>query len=110
MTAGRVRIGEMKVTDAFGNLLREIPLQQLEPINQIKSINTRDDGVEIVVSENANDPQIALPLKEALNFEGKLPFPMGQWLLAIMAELGVFVLCCLCFCLGLEKKMGQPIS
>ena len=108
-TAGRVRIGKMNVTDAFGNILREIPLKQLEPINQIKSINPREDGVEIVVSENANDPQIALPLKEALDFEGKLPFPLGQWLLAIMAELGLFVLFAFVLVWGWRKKWGNLI-
>ena len=110
MMAGRVRIGEMKVTDAFGNLLREIPLGQLEPINQIKSINTRDDGIEIVVTENANDPQIALPLKEALNFEGKLPFPVGQWFPGDHDRVWFIHSICHCHCLGLEEKMGQPIS
>ena len=107
MTAGRVRIGAMKVTDAFGNLLREIPLRQLEPMNQIKLINTRYYGIEIVTSENANDPQIALPLKEPLNFEGKLPFPMGQLLLAILAELGLFVLFAFVFVWGWRKKWGN---
>jgi hypothetical protein len=107
MTAGRVRIGEMKVTDVFGNLLREIPLGQLEPLNQIKSINTRNEGIEIVVTENANDPQIALPLKEALNFEGKLPFPIGQWLLAVMSELGLFMLFAIVFIWGWRKKWGN---
>ena len=59
-----------------GIFFGKFPCKQLEPINQIKSIEPRDDGIEIVVPENANDPQIALPLKEALDFEGKLPFPM----------------------------------
>jgi hypothetical protein len=107
MTAGNVRIGEMKVTDAFGNLLREIPLGQLEPINQIKSINARNDGIEIVVTENANDPQITIPLKGALDFEGKLPFPIGQWLLAILTELGFLILFAIVFVWGWRKKWGN---
>jgi hypothetical protein len=107
MTAGKVRIGEMKVTDAFENLLRDIPLHQLVPLHQIKSINTRADSIEIVVSENANDPQIALPMKEALNFEGKLPFPMRQWLLAIMEELGLLVLVAFLLVWGYRKKWGN---
>ena len=109
-TAGRVWIGKMNVTDAFGNILREIPLKQLEPMNQIKSIDPREDGIEIVVSENANDPQIALPLKEALDFEGKLPFPLGQWLLAVLAELGLFVLFAFVFVWGWRKRWGKLIS
>lgn len=106
-TAGKVRIGDMKVTDAFGNLLRDIPLHQLVPLNQIMSINTRADGIEIVVSENANDPQIALPMKEALNFEGKLPFPMRQWLMAIMEELALSVLTAFLLVWGYRKKWGN---
>lgn len=109
MMAGTIRIGEMKVTDAFGNLLRDIPLKQLEPINQIKSINARDDGMEIVVSENASDPQIILPLKEALNYEDKLPFPARQWLLAVMAELGLFSLFAFVVAWGWRKKWGNLI-
>ena len=106
-TAGKVRIGAIKVTDAFGNLLRVIPLDQLVPLHQIKSINSRSDGIEIVVSENANDPQIALPMKEALNFEDKLPFPMRQWLLAIMEVLAQLVLFVFLFILGYRKKWGN---
>ena len=108
-TAGRVWIGKMNVTDAFGNILREISLKQLEPINQIKSIDPREDGIEIVVAENANDPQIVLSMKEALDFEGKLPFPLGQWLLAVLAELGWFVLFAFVLVWGWRKKWGKLI-
>lgn len=107
MKTGKVRIREMKVTDSLGNLLREIPLGPLEAIHQIKSINARNDQVEIVVTENANDPQIGLPLKEALNFEGKLPFPVGQWLLAITKELILFILLAVVFSWGWKKKWGD---
>jgi hypothetical protein len=92
VTGGKVRIGEIRVTDAYGNLLREIPLRQLKPLDQIRTINYKDDGVEIVVPEGANDPKIAIPLKDALNFENKLPFPRARWFLSLMAELVLCVL------------------
>ncbi|MBM4313839.1 MAG: hypothetical protein FJ122_07945, partial [Deltaproteobacteria bacterium] len=107
MTAGKVRIGEMKITDVFGNLIREITLGQLEPSNQIRSIHAWNNGIEIVVEENANDPQMALPLKEPLNFEGRLPFPIGQWSLAIIKELGLFILFAAAFVWGWRKKWGS---
>ncbi len=106
-TAGRVRIGEMKVIDASGDLLRVIPIGQLKPINQIESINARGDGVEIIISADANDPQIALPLNEALNYEGKLPFPMRQWFMAVFAEMFLFVLFAFVFIQGRRKKWGS---
>ena len=92
MMAGKLRIGEVKVTDTFGNLLREIPLQQLEPMNQIKSISTNNGSVEIVVSEEANDPQISISLQEPLDYEDTLPFPARQWLLVLLKELVILVL------------------
>lgn len=106
-TAGRIRIGDMKVIDSFGNLLRVIPIGQLEPIHQIESINARDDGVEIIISANANDPQIAIPLNGPLDFEGKLPFPMRQWLMSILTELCLFILIALGFIHGKRKKWGN---
>jgi hypothetical protein len=106
-TTGKVKIGEMRVTDGFGKPLQEIPLRQLIPTNQIKSINTTGDGVEIVISDKANDPQITIPLKEALNFEGKLPFPILQWLLAIVAELSLYILFAFAFIRAWRKWGNQ---
>lgn len=91
-TGGKVRIGEIRVTDAYGNLLREISLRQLKLTAPFRTIYYEDDGLEIVFPEDAKDPQIAIPLKEALNFEDKLPFPMVRWLLALMADLFLSVL------------------
>lgn len=92
MKGGKVRIGEIRVTDAYGNLLRDIPLRQLKLIAPFRTIYYEDDGMEIVFPEDAEDPQIAIPLKGALNFEDKLPFPMVRWLLELMAELVLSVL------------------
>lgn len=91
-TGGKVRIGEIRVTDAYGNLLRDIPLRQLKLIAPFRTIYYEDDGMEIVFPEDAKDPQIAIPLKSALNFEDKLPFPMVRWLLALMADLFLSIL------------------
>jgi hypothetical protein len=92
MTGGKVRIGEIRVTDAYGNLLREIPLRQLKLIDPYRTIYYEDDGLEIVFPEDNKDPKIAIPLKSTLNFEDKLPFPVLRWLLALMAELVLCVL------------------
>jgi hypothetical protein len=87
MTGGKVRIGEIRVTDAYGKLLHEIPLRQLKPLDPIRTIYHEDDSIEIVFPEDSNDPKIAIPLKEVLNYEDKLSFPMVRWLLALMADL-----------------------
>ncbi len=91
-TGGKARIGEITVTDAYGNLLREIPLRKLRLIDPYRIIYYEDDGLEIAFPENNIDPKIAIPLKDALNFEDKLPFPVVRWLLSIMVELVLCVL------------------
>lgn len=91
ITGSKVRIGDIGVTDAYGNLLREISLRQLKPIDPYRTIY-EDDGLEIVFPEDNKDPKIAIPLKEALNFEDTLPFPLLRWLLALMTDLVLFVL------------------
>lgn len=94
---GKVRIGEIKITDAFGRILREIDVRQIKPKNQISAIDYFTDGLEVSVAEGFDDPQLVLPLEGSLNFEGKLPFPMLRWLLAVMTELVFFALCAFVF-------------
>jgi hypothetical protein len=91
-TGGTVHIGDIRVIDAYGKLLREIPLRQLRLVAPYRTTYFEDDGVEIVFPEDNKDPRVALSLKEPLNFEDKLPFPMVRWLLALVAELILSVL------------------
>ena len=86
MTSGNVRIGEIKVTNAFDKVIREIDLKQVRPINQIKSIHFVHNGLDVSATEDALDPQLAIDLNGYLNFEGKLPFPLKEWLLKLMME------------------------
>jgi hypothetical protein len=87
-----VRIGEVKVTDAYGNLLSEIALRQLRLIDPCKIIYYEDNGLEIVFPKTNLNPSVAMPLKDVLNFEDKLPFPIFRWLLSLMAEMVLCVL------------------
>ena len=86
MTSGSVRIGEIKVTNAFDKVIREIDLKQVRPINQIKFIHFVHNGLDVSATEDADDPQLAIDLNGYLNFEGKLPFPLKEWLLKLMME------------------------
>jgi len=88
---GKVRISEIRVTDDYGNLMREISSEQLKVIAPFRVIYY-SDGMEIVFPEDNKHPMIAILLKDALNFEDKLPFPTVRWLLALMAELVLYVL------------------
>lgn len=99
MTGGKAHVGEIGVADVYGTLLHEIPLREMEPANQIKAINYNNDGAEITIPEGANDPQIVLPLKEPLDFENKLPFPIWQWLWSLMIEAVLYILLALAFIL-----------
>ena len=92
MTGGKVRIGDIKVTDAYGGVLHAIPLREMTTGNQIKEINYKNDGAEIIVPDGANDPQIIIHLKEPLNFEDKLPFPLRQWLWSLIPEAVLYIL------------------
>lgn len=85
-TGGTVRIGEIHITNLFGEVIRKMEGREITPRNQIRSIHAYDDGLEATAAEEANDPQLSLPLASPLNLEGALPFPLGRWLLALLIE------------------------
>jgi hypothetical protein len=85
-TSGNVRIGEIKVTNAFDKVIREIDLRQVRPVKQIKSIQLVHNGLDVSAAEGADDPQLAIDLNGYLNFEGRLPFPFKEWLLKLAIE------------------------
>jgi len=68
MTSGNVRIGEIKITNAFDKVIREIDLRRVLPVNQIKSIHFVDNGLDVSAAEGANDPQLGIDLNGYLNF------------------------------------------
>ena len=105
-TGGRVKIDDILVTDVVGKVLQRLDWRQLKPGNQIQSLIILAKEAEITVPENANDPQLALPLKEPLNFVGALPFPLWGMLLKIITEDILFVLVVSLFIL-IWKKWGD---
>lgn len=91
-TGGQVRIGEIKLTNAFDTVIREIDLSQIRPRKQIKSIHLVNNILDVSVAEDADDPQLAIELNGLLNFEGKLPFPLKESLLKLMMEAAFYLL------------------
>jgi len=106
MVSGNVRIGEIKVTDAFDKVIRVIDLRQVRPLKQIKSIHFVHNGLDVSATEDADDPQLAIDLNGYLNFEGKLPFPLKEWLLKLMME-AVFCFLIACAFLLAWRKWGN---
>jgi hypothetical protein len=102
-TDGKVLIGEIKLTDAFGKVIREIDLSRVEPRNQIESIHPAHNGLDVSVSKDANDPQLTIDLDGSLNFEGKLPFPLKEFLLKLMLEAVFYLLLASVFLLVWRK-------
>ncbi len=86
MASGNVRIGEIKITDAFDRVIREIDLGRVRPVKQIKSSRIVHNGLDVSAAEDADDPQLAIDLNGYLNVEGKLPFPLKEFLLKLMIE------------------------
>lgn len=107
MAGGKVWIGEIGVTDAYGSLLRAIPLEHLAPINQIRTINY-GKVVEIDIPEDANDPQVSIPLKDPLLFEKALPFPTARWLVTLLKELVFTILVAFAF-VWAWKRWQNPV-
>ncbi len=104
LTEGRARIGEIRVTDAYGNLLREIPLRQLRLIDPYRVIYYEDDGLEIVFPKENKDPKIAIPLKEDLNFTDQLPFPIVRWCVSVVTETAFIVLVAFVFIWAWKRR------
>ena len=105
-TGGRVKIGDILVTDVFGKVFQRLDWRQLKPGNQIQSLIFLAKEAEITVPEKANDPQLAVPLKEPLDFVGKLPFPLWRGLLKIITGGILFILFTALFILVWKKWDG----
>ena len=104
LTGGEARIGNIKVTDAYWNLLREIPLRQLRLIDPYRVVYYEDDGLEIVFPNENKDPKIAIPLNEDLNFTDKLPFPIVRWCVSVVTETAFIVLVAFVFIWAWKRR------
>ena len=107
---GRVKINDILVTDVFGKVLQRLDWRQLQPVNQIQSLIFQDRAAEITVPENANDPQLNMPLKGPLNFMGLLPFPLWRGLPRIIMEGMAGVLLASFFIFVWKKRGGLFIA
>ena len=57
---GTVTLDSLRVTGAGGRVLRDLPLADLKPAQQIQSLRHHDGHLELVVTPGANDPQLTL--------------------------------------------------
>jgi hypothetical protein len=106
MTSGSVRIGEIKLTNAFDKVIREIDLRQIKPLKQIKSFQFVDNVLDVSTADDANDPQLVVDVNGYLNYQTKMPFPFKEWLLKLMMEAVLFFLFAFVFVL-VWKKWGD---
>jgi hypothetical protein len=63
---GHVRVARMDVVNGLGGKVRTLNLAGLRPIQQIKSLDIRDQQLSIDVEEMANDPQLFVPIDPSL--------------------------------------------
>jgi len=105
-TGGQVRIGEIKLTNAFGEVIQGIDLSQVRPKKQIKSLHLVNNGLDVSIAEDADDPELTIELNGVLNFEGKLPFPIKESLLKLMMEAVFYLLFAFVFLL-VWRKWGK---
>ena len=103
--SGRVKIGDILLTDVFGKVLQRFDRRQLKPGNQIQSLIFLDKVAEITIPANANDPQLNVPMNGPLNFIGVLPFPLWGSLLRIITE-GILWILLASFFILVWKKWG----
>jgi hypothetical protein len=65
-TGGRARVAHMDIVNGLGGKVRTMNLIGLKPLRQIKSIHMRDQQLTIDVEEEANDPQLFVPVDPSL--------------------------------------------
>jgi len=63
---GRVLIRDAGIVDAQDQLLREIPLGDFEPLNQIRSLSLERGRLRVDVAPGGNDPQLLVKFREPL--------------------------------------------
>lgn len=69
LTAGGcVRVARMEVVNGLGGKVRSLNLASLRPLQQIKSLDIRDQHLTIDVEEKANDPQLFISVDPSLTF------------------------------------------
>lgn len=68
-TGGHVRVARMELFNGLGRKVQSLDLASLQPLQQIKSIDIRDQQLIINVEENANDPQLFVPFDYSLILE-----------------------------------------
>jgi hypothetical protein len=63
---GRVIVVRMDMVNGLGGKVSTLNLTSLRPLQQIKSLDIRDQQLTIDVEEKANDPQIFIPVDSSL--------------------------------------------
>ena len=70
-TSGTMLIKGMAIVDGSGKHLQTIDLRQLEPVNQIREFNIRNQELTIVTEREGDDPQVAITLFSPLMLDWK---------------------------------------
>jgi len=64
--AAIVTIESVNLVDKQGHVVREVPLTDIQALNQIQSRNVRDGRLEIVPTADASDPQLLIKFEPQL--------------------------------------------
>ncbi|MFH1227532.1 MAG: hypothetical protein V1701_06470 [Planctomycetota bacterium] len=81
----------VKILDRHGKVIKEIPVSQFKPANQISSWKADDTRVQLTTSPDANDPHLFLELAVALK---------DSWVRTIL-DIGLIFLIIFIICSGL---------
>jgi hypothetical protein len=93
---GRARMARMDVVNGLGGKVRTLNLAGLRPLQQIKSIDIRDQQLTIDVEEKANDPQLFVPVDPSLTL-GVFNRTLLPFCIRMIAELAALILLIFCF-------------
>jgi hypothetical protein len=71
---GTVTIASARLLDADGHSVRDIPLTQIQPLQDIQSLAVDRGALRVVVAPGTNDPQLLLPLDSPLVLRPSRPW------------------------------------
>ncbi len=78
-SSGSVTISQLRIADRDGNIVREIGVGELRPINQIQSTSLSNAGLEVATTAGANDPQLLLEFDPPLELDPEKYTTIKAW-------------------------------
>jgi hypothetical protein len=76
---GTFLIAAARIVDRADHDLRDIPLRQFKPLNQIQSLRETDGHLEVVSVPGGNDPQLLIAFDSPLPLASDWTVAAGEW-------------------------------